>query len=123
MKNRTLPESFRNAFRGLRKAFAGERNLRIHLAAAFLCILLGIILRLDLLRWCLIFTAIGLVFTAELVNTAVENLVDMITDEYSRKAGMAKDIAAAAVLVAAVTAAVLGVLVFGPSLMRFAGII
>lgn len=123
MKNKKLSDSFRNAFTGISEAFARERNMRIHLAAAIICVILGLILRLDAVRWSILFIAIGLVFAAELVNTAIENLVDMITNEYSQKAKAVKDIAAGAVLVAAAVAVMLGVFVFLPALLRLAGLL
>lgn len=120
MRNHKLSDSFRNAFRGLRQAIARERNMRIHVAAAVLCILLGIVCRLDPVSWAVLFIAIGLVVVTELINTAVEKLVDMITTEYSTKARAVKDIAAGAVLVAAIVAVALGALVFIPPLLRLA---
>jgi len=123
MKNKKLTDSFRNAFAGISEAFARERNMRIHSAAAVLCVIAGIILRLDALSWAILFTAIGLVIVAELLNTAVENLVDMVTGEYSQKAKAVKDIAAGAVLVAVAVAVILGVLVFLPPLLRLAGLL
>lgn len=123
MKNKKLSDSFRNAFNGLKEAFAHERNMRVHMVAVLLCIILGIIFRLDVVRWSLLFIAIGLVIVAELVNTAIENLVDMITSEYTRKARVVKDIAAGAVLVAAVVAVILGALVFIQPLLRLMGIL
>jgi len=122
MKNRKLSDSFRNAFRGLGQAFVRERNMRIHTATAVLCILLGVVCCLDPISWAVVFVAIGLVVVAELLNTAIERVMDMINPEYSRKAGAVKDIAAGAVLVAAIVAAILGILVFAPPLLRLAGI-
>jgi len=122
MKNRKLSDSFRNAFRGLGQAFARERNMRIHTAAAVLCIMLGVVCRLDPVSWAVLFIAIGLVVVAELFNTAIEKFMDMITTEYSPKAGTVKDIAAGAVLVAAIVAVILGILVFAPPLLRLAGL-
>jgi len=122
MKNRKLSDSFRNAFRGLGQAFVRERNMRIHTAAAVLCIMLGVVCRLDPVSWAVLFIAIGLVVVAELFNTAIEKFMDMITTEYSPKAGTVKDIAAGAVLVAAIVAVILGILVFAPPLLRLAGL-
>jgi diacylglycerol kinase len=123
MKNKKLSDSFKNAFNGLKEAIARERNMRVHLAAILLCVILGIIFCLDVLRWSILFIAIGLVMVAELFNTAVENLVDMITDEYSQKARAVKDIAAGAVLVAAVVAVILGILVFIRPVLSLFGLI
>lgn len=122
MKNKKLSDSFRNAFNGIREAFIHERNMRIHLAATLLCIILGFVFCLDAVRWSLLFIAIGLVIVTELLNTAIEKLVDMITDQYSKKAKVVKDIAAGAVLIAAAVAAILGVLVFLHPLLRLTGL-
>jgi diacylglycerol kinase len=122
MKNKKLSDSFKNAFNGLKEAIARERNMRVHLAAILLCVILGIIFSLDVVRWSILFIAIGLVIIAELFNTAVENLVDMITDEYSQKARAVKDIAAGAVLAAAVVAVILGILVFIHPLLSLFGL-
>ncbi len=97
--------------------------MRFHLVAAVLSVILGIILRLDILRWSVLFIAIGLVLVAELVNTAIENLVGMITGEYSEKAKTVKDIAAGAVFVAAAVAVILGVLVFLRPILQLAGLL
>lgn len=123
MKNQKLSDSFRNAFSGVKQAFARERNMRIHMTAAVLCIILGAVCGLDAVKWAILFIAIGLVVVAEMVNTAIENLVDMITDEYSPEAKLAKDIAAGAVLVAAAVAVILGVLIFARPLLRLTGLI
>lgn len=122
MKNKKLSDSFKNAFNGLKEAIARERNMRVHLVATLLCIILGIVFCLDVLRWSILFIAIGLVMVAELFNTAVEDLVDMITSEYSQKARAVKDIAAGAVLVAAVVAVILGILVFIHPLLSLFGL-
>lgn len=122
MKNKKLSDSFKNAFNGLKEAITRERNMRVHLAAILLCVILGIIFSLDVVRWSILFIAIGLVIIAELFNTAVENLVDMITDEYSQKARAVKDIAAGAVLAAAVVAVILGILVFIHPLLSLFGL-
>jgi len=123
MKNKKLSDSFKNALMGISQAFARERNMRFHLVAAVLSVILGIILRLDILRWSVLFIAIGLVLVAELVNTAIENLVGMITGEYSEKAKTVKDIAAGAVFVAAAVAVILGVLVFLRPILQLAGLL
>lgn len=112
MKNKTLKDSFTNAYNGLRLALFHERNMRIHIFTAILCVLLGIIFCLDALRWAILMIAIGLVFITELFNTAIENMVDMITSEFSVMAKTVKDIAAGTVLIASVIAVILGILVF-----------
>jgi len=73
------------------------------------------------IEWCAVVAAIGLVVTAEGVNTAIEAVVDLASPEQHPLAGRAKDVAAGAVLLAAVTAAVIGLLVFGPRLLALIG--
>lgn len=112
MKNRKLTDSFKNAYNGLKLAMVQERNMRIHIIAAILSLLLGIIFQLDVLRWALLLTAIALVIITELINTCLENMVDMITQEYSEKAKKIKDMAAGAVLITSFAAALMGILIF-----------
>jgi diacylglycerol kinase (ATP) len=91
-----------------------QENARIHLAAAMLAVAAAFFFRITRGEWCAIVLAIGLVIAAEAINTAVEAVVDLASPERHPLAGRAKDVAAGAVLVAAVTAAVVGILVFGP---------
>ena len=74
--------------------------------------ILGIVFNLSLLKWALLFLAMGFVLVSELVNTAGETLVDMITNEYSKEAKRVKDLSAASVLVAAIAAVFVGIFVF-----------
>lgn len=101
---------------GLKSAFLSERNLRIHLCCAVAVILAGFIWQVKLLEWALLLFAIGLVLVAELFNTALENAIDLIQEHYHPLAKAAKDVAAGAVLMAAFTALIIGILVFGPYL-------
>lgn len=112
----SLASSFRYALEGLRYVLWVERNARIHLAAAILVAALGLWLHLNALEWALIIIAIALVFAGEMLNTVIELMVDMITLEQHPLAKHAKDVAAGAILVAAIAAAVIGLLVLGPHL-------
>lgn len=85
MKSRTLFDSFKYAVYGIKTAFTQERNFRIHCITAVIVVILGILFKISFVKWALIFIAFGFVFVAELVNTAGETLVDMITKEYSKK--------------------------------------
>ena len=111
-----LRHSFRYALRGFGYALQAERNVLIHSCAAVLVLLLSAWLRLTNIEWLLIVVAIALVFIAELFNTVVELMIDLITTERSPLARRAKDIAAGAVLVAALTATAIGCAVLGPPL-------
>lgn len=112
MKNKSIGTSFNNAFRGFLSAFASERNMKIHSMAAALVILAGLLLGIDKAGWLALLLAIGLVFVCELINTAIEILTDMITDQYSEKVKKVKDISAGAVLFSAVISVIIGLIVF-----------
>ena len=112
MRNRKLSQSFSNAFTGMVESIQSERNLRIHVAAMCLVTIAGVVLSIDLVRWALLLMAFGLVIVAELLNTAVERLVDMVTTEHCEEARQVKDMAAGAVLVAAFFAVLTGAAVF-----------
>lgn len=109
-----LIQSFRAAFSGIRTAVSGQRNLKIHVASALVVCAAGVYVDLSLTEWALVAFAIGLVITAELINSSIEALVDLVEPRVNPKAGRIKDIAAGAVLVAAFTAIIIGVLVFTP---------
>jgi len=91
-------------------------NARIHLLATVVVVAAGFWWKLSASEWVAIVAAIGLVWTAEAMNTAIEAVVDLVSPEYHVIAGRAKDIAAGAVLCAAITAVVIGALIFGPKL-------
>jgi len=112
-------ESFKYAFKGIGYLLKGEHNVYIHLTLAGLVIVFGFIFKLSRPEWMMIAFAIGLVLLAEGLNTAIEYLANSITRENHPEIGKAKDIAAGAVLIAAITAAVIGLLVFVPYLMNW----
>jgi len=122
MKSRNLFDSFKYAAQGMKTAFSQERNFRIHCITAVIVTIFGILFRISFVKWSLVFTAFGFVFVAELVNTAAETLVDMITKEYSIEAKRVKDLAAAAVLVSAVSAVLIGIFVFIEPVLEFLGL-
>ncbi len=109
-------KSFGYAFNGLKVLFAEEHNSRIHLVAAVLVIALGWTLKLSSPEWVVISLVIGAVFAAELFNSAIENLADHIAPQKSEKIKKVKDMAAAAVLVSAITAVVVACLIFLPKI-------
>jgi diacylglycerol kinase len=112
----TLATSVRCAARGLWHVLQTERNSRIHVAIGVAVVLLSIWLGLAPLEWALIIISITLVFAGEMLNTVVERLVDLSIATPHPLAGQAKDIAAGAVLFAALTAIAIGLLVLGPPL-------
>lgn len=112
-----LAEAFYHAFVGLGVAVGGERNLKIQCVAATLAISLAAYLGFDSISWCLLFLAIGIVVVAELLNTAIERVVDLATGgEYHALARDAKDVAAGAVVIASVAATAMGLTLYLPRL-------
>jgi diacylglycerol kinase len=115
--------SFLYAFQGLRTVWRTQANMRIHLFAAILVVALGSWLELERTDWCLLVLAISMVLMAEAFNTALEFLTDLASPDYHPLAKHAKDTAAAAVLLAAIGSAVLGLLILGPPLLQRLGLI
>ena len=95
--------------------------MKIHCAAAVLVVIAGVILKISLLEWCICLTLFGLIMALELVNTAVEAVVDLVTEERKALAKIAKDTAAGAVLIAAIMAAIAGIIIFLPKGLTFLG--
>lgn len=113
-----LGAAFGYAFQGLAAAWRSEPNLRIHGALTALVLVAGALLRLSAAGWALIVFAIALVVCAELLNAAIESVVDLVSPDDHPLAKRAKDIAAAAVLVAAAGATIVGALVLLGALTR-----
>jgi diacylglycerol kinase (ATP) len=112
-----LLRSFRYAFRGVGMLLAWQANARIHAAATVAVVALGFFFKIERWEWCAVLGAIGLVWAAEGLNTAIEALTDLVSPGEHPLAGRAKDIAAGAVLCAAITAVVVGGIVFLPRLL------
>jgi diacylglycerol kinase len=112
-----LASSFRNAFSGISHAIRTQRNARIHLGITLSVLVLGAWLRIGVEDWVPLIVAAGLVWTAELINTALEAAIDLASPQEHSLAKVSKDVSAGAVLLAAVTAAVVGILILGPPLL------
>lgn len=110
----TRAASFRYAFNGLKTLLQSEHNAWIHLAATILVICLGFCLKISSGEWIAICFAIGFVFSMEIINTAIEKLCDFVSVEKHLLIKQIKDLAAAAVLVAAITALAIGLIIFIP---------
>jgi undecaprenol kinase len=117
----SLAESFRFAFAGLWHTLKSQRNARIHLSIAIMVVVVGVTLRLTRGEWAIICLTIGFVFVAEMLNTVIEAVIDVVTEEYHPLAKQAKDVAAGAVLLAAITAVAVGLLTLGPPLLARLG--
>jgi diacylglycerol kinase len=107
-------KSFVYAARGIRMVFGSEVNMKIHLVIAFLVIICGFIFAISITEWILCMLCFGLVTGAEMLNTSIENIVDLVSPNFHPLAGKAKDIAAGAVLICAIISALVGLLIFIP---------
>lgn len=118
-----LRKSFGYAFEGIATGISKERNMKIHCMAAVAVVVAGIVLKISVMEWCMCFVLFGLIMALELVNTAVEAVVDLVTEERKPLAKVAKDTAAGAVLIAAIMAAIVGGIIFIPKGLAFLNII
>ncbi len=114
-----IPYSFRNAFSGITVLIKSEYNARIHLVILVLVVIAGIVFKISSAHWIAIVLVSGLVIASECFNTAVEYLSDAVAPEANPIIGKAKDVAAAGVLVSALTAAITGLIIFIPAILRF----
>ena len=109
-------QSFRNAFSGWWFVVRTQRNAWIHAVFSVTTLVVCFWLRLSTIEWALIIIAIALVWTAEFLNTALEAVVDLASPEQHHLAKIGKDVGAAAVLIAAFSAFLIGLLIIGPPL-------
>ena len=115
---KSLGNSFKYAFQGIWASFKSERNMKIHVFMMIFVILCGLLLNIHLGEWITCIILFALVIGAELFNTAIEAVVDMISLEKSPQAKLAKDISAGAVLVFAMASALIGLLIFVPKILE-----
>jgi diacylglycerol kinase len=108
--------SFGNAFRGFWYVLRTQRNAWIHAVIATFVFFLSLWLRLDAREWAIIILTTAMVFTAEFLNTAIEAVVDLASPQKHPLAKVGKDVGAAAVLIAALAAVLVGLLILGPPL-------
>ena len=104
-------KSFKCAITGMVYSVKTGRNLIIQLCFALFAIILGIFLKISKIEWAIIIFAILFVIFAEMLNTAVETVVDLVTEEYNEKAKIAKDVAAGAVLISAINSVAMGLII------------
>ncbi len=107
-------KSFGYAFKGIGKAFGSQPNMRIHLFFAVLVVICGFLFDISKVEWLLCLICFGLVFGAELMNSAVESVVDLASSEKHKLAENAKDMAAGSVLLCAIFSAIIGLIIFVP---------
>ncbi len=115
-KKQNFASTFKNARKGMRLTLKSERNIRIHLFVATLVLITAYCFNFSITKFCILFLTIASVISAEMFNSAIEFSLDAIFhNKYSRMVGMAKDIAAGAVMVVTITAVMIGVMLFAPA--------
>ena len=111
--------SFKYALEGVLELIKSQPNFRIHLVASILVLFMGWFFAIEKSEWCFTIFAIVLVLTAEALNTGLEYITDLVSPDYHLLAEKTKDVAAAGVLIAAMGAAVVGLIIFLPKLMQY----
>jgi diacylglycerol kinase len=111
-------QSLRIALHGVAHVLRTERNAQIEGVIALIAISLGLFLRITTVEWAIVFVLIGAVLSLEILNTAIEAVVDLTTDHYHELAKIAKDAAAGAVLIMAISSVAIGMTIFGPRLWQ-----
>lgn len=119
----SLLHAFACAQAGLRYAIASQRNFKVHALFAILAIVLGAVMRISAAEWALIVVCIFAVLAFELINTAVESAIDLVSPEWNELAKRAKDCAAASVYVAAIGSVVVAGIIFVPRVLYLTGIL
>jgi diacylglycerol kinase len=122
VKRPNLRQSFGHAWSGLIYALRTQRNARIHLVVGLVIAGLGLWLDLDVVRGAILALTIGAVIVGELLNTALEALVDLLSPDYHDRAKVAKDVAAGAVLVLGLMSVIVGLLILGPAVWEKLGL-
>ena len=112
-------KSFTFALNGLKILILEEHNARIHLVAAILVVIAGILLKISNAEWVAVTFSIGLVFALETINSAIENLADFVSPEKNDQIKKVKDLSAGAVLIGAIAALVNGLIIFIPKIFSF----
>ncbi len=114
----SIANSFKFAFEGLNYALKTQKNLHIHLLIAFLILILSIWLKVSTIELAVILTVMMIVISLELVNSALESLVDLVCSENHYLAKISKDVGAAAVLFSAIASIAIGLIILGPKLLE-----
>ncbi len=117
-KSQGFGNTFKNARKGMRLVLKSERNIRVHLVMAAFVLMLGFLLDFSITKLCILLISIGMVVSAEMMNSALEYSLDAVFhNRYSKLVGMAKDISAGAVMFVTIIAVVIGLLIFVPPIL------
>ncbi|MBF9253076.1 diacylglycerol kinase family protein [Pontibacter sp. 172403-2] len=115
----TRYKSFKYAFKGISAVFRSEPNMHLHALASMIVFIMAFRFKVTRNEWCILVFCVGLVWMAEIFNTAIETLTNLVSPELHPLAGKTKDLAAGAVLMASITAAIIGLILFVPYWMRY----
>ncbi|WP_197046690.1 diacylglycerol kinase [Oceanobacillus salinisoli] len=116
MKGKRRKIGFSYAWNGLKDIYQSEFNFRIHVTIAFLVFFFGVVFQLTKMEWIIVISVIGFVLVVEIINSVIERIIDYVKPEYHPHAKFIKDAAAAAVLISAAVAAIIGIIIFFPKL-------
>ena len=117
-KKHSLIKSFGYAFKGIGTAFKNEPNFKIQITIALIVLFLAVVFRFSALEMAILMLTAGFVLILELINTTIEALVDLVSEEIKPKAMIAKDVSAAAVLTSAILAVFIGIFLFLPKILK-----
>jgi diacylglycerol kinase (ATP) len=118
INNQSIIDSFRVAFQGIYYALKFNRNIRIHFIAAFLVIIASIYFKVNAFEMGILGVMILLVICTEMINTAIEEMVNLLINEHRQEAKIAKDVSAGMVLLTALGSVIVGILVFIPHIIK-----
>ena len=109
-------KSFKYAWEGIKSSIKSEQNMKVHILIMELVVLLGLVLNINYYEWLIILVCFMVVISGELFNTAIENVVNLLSPNKNEIAKLSKDIAAGAVLVGAFFSAIIGLMIFLPKI-------
>ncbi len=118
---RTFKGSVKNCLDGISYVTKNEKNFKREIALGIIALTLSYILKIDKIEFIIVLTMICLVLTAEIINTAIERAVDLVTKEYHELARIAKDVSAGSVLVTSTFALIIGIIIFMPKIITLLG--
>lgn len=118
---RTFKGSVKNCLDGISYVTKNEKNFKREIALGIIALILSYILKIDKIEFIIILTMICLVLTAEIINTAIERAVDLVTKEYHELARIAKDVSAGSVLVTSIFSLIIGIIIFISKIITLLG--
>jgi diacylglycerol kinase len=118
---RTFKGSVKNCLDGISYVTKSEKNFKREIALGIIALILSYILKIDKIEFIIVLTMICLVLTTEIINTAIERTVDLVTKEYHELARIAKDVSAGSVLVTSTFALIIGIIIFMPKIITLLG--